>query len=129
MPLQPTPLASSDAARRRMRSTPREGTQAELKLRTHLWSRGLRYRVQFRVTGLPRCRVDIAFPRAHLAIFVDGCFWHRCPEHYSMPRANGSWWREKLERNVRRDTETTERLRALGWSVMRIWEHEDPEIA
>lgn len=112
-----------------MRSTPREDTRAELTLRSRLWSRGLRFRVQFRVAELPRRRIDIAFPRARLAIFVDGCFWHRCPEHYSLPRANGAWWREKLERNVSRDIETTERLKALGWSVIRIWEHEDPELA
>jgi len=126
---QPTPPASSDAARRRMRSTPKEGTRTEMKLRSRLWARGLRFRVQFRIADLPRCRVDIAFPRAHLAVFVDGCFWHRCPEHYSLPRANGAWWRQKLERNVSRDIETTERLKALGWSVMRIWEHEETDLA
>src|SRR4051794_9124885 len=129
MPLPPTPPASSEAARRRMRSTPRTGTRAELGIRSRLWARGLRYRVQFRVKGLPRCRIDIAFPGARLAVFVDGCFWHRCPEHNSMPRANGIWWKEKLEKNVLRDAATTERLKELGWSVMRIWEHEDPDMA
>jgi DNA mismatch endonuclease, patch repair protein len=112
-----------------MRSTRREGTRAELELRGRLWSQGLRFRVQYSVAGLPRRRIDIAFPRARLAIFVDGCFWHRCPEHYSLPHANGTWWREKLERNVQRDIETRERLTVLGWSVMRVWEHEDPEVA
>lgn len=127
--MAPSPPASSDAAGHRMRSTPKEGTRAELAIRRRLWSRGQRFRVQFRVPGLPRRRIDIAFPRVRLAVFVDGCFWHRCPEHYSMPRANKIWWQDKLERNVIRDAETTEHLKMLGWSVVRIWEHETPELA
>ena len=129
MDLRKTPVASSEAAQRRLQATPRRDTNAERLLRKALWSRGLRFRVQFREPALPRNRIDIAFLGPRVAVFVDGCFWHRCPEHHSMPRANGLWWQEKLERNVARDAETTARLQSLGWIVVRIWEHEDPAEA
>jgi DNA mismatch endonuclease (patch repair protein) len=70
--------------------------------------------------------VDIAFPRVHLAVFVDGCFWHSCPLHGSMPKANAEYWSPKLARNVERDRETTTRLGLAGWVVARFWEHESP---
>jgi DNA mismatch endonuclease (patch repair protein) len=73
-----------------------------------------------------RRKVDIVFPTERLAVFVDGCFWHSCPEHATYPRANGHWWAAKLARNVERDRETDRRLAAEGWTVLRIWEHEDP---
>jgi DNA mismatch endonuclease (patch repair protein) len=76
-----------------------------------------------------RSRADVVFPAARLAVFVDGCFWHGCPEHRTLPRANGSWWMQKLEANSRRDLETTARLEACGWTVVRVWEHENPEVA
>lgn len=69
------------------------------------------------------------FTRARVAVFVDGCFWHRCPEHGTWPAANAAWWRAKLERNVARDSETDSLLGHDGWAVIRIWEHEDPLIA
>ena len=69
---------------------------------------------------------DFVFPKAKLAVFLDGCFWHCCPEHGTRPKANADWWVEKLERNVQRDRETDAELRAAGWIVVRIWEHEDP---
>ena len=68
---------------------------------------------------------DFAFPKAKLAVFVDGCFWHRCPEHGVLPKANRDWWREKLDRNVSRDRLKDEELVALGWSVVHVWEHEE----
>jgi DNA mismatch endonuclease (patch repair protein) len=64
------------------------------------------------------------FSRVRLAVFVDGCFWHRCPEHGSDPRANGAWWRKKLDDNVARDRRNDAALRAAGWTVLRAWEHE-----
>lgn len=72
-----------------------------------------------------RTRPDIVFTRARVAVFVDGCFWHRCPEHGSSPKSNADWWRRKLDANVRRDRTTDEALAEAGWMVLRIWEHED----
>jgi DNA mismatch endonuclease (patch repair protein) len=94
-------------------------------LRKALFAHGLRYRLNFAVPDMPRRTIDIAFPRARVAVFVDGCFWHMCPSHATWPKSNAGWWRAKLEKNVKRDQETTEHLEALGWSVLRIWEHED----
>ena len=71
-----------------------------------------------------RSRPDIVFARAKVAVFVDGCFWHRCPEHGSIPTNNHEWWADKLQANVDRDTRTTVALEAEGWTVLRIWEHE-----
>ncbi len=108
-----------------MKRQQRRDTAAELAIRRVLWSLGLRYRVHYPATS-GRRRVDIAFTRTRVAVFVDGCFWHCCPEHGTRPKANADWWAEKLERNVRRDRETDAELRAAGWIVVRIWEHEDP---
>ena len=77
------------------------------------------------VSGL-RCRPDIIFTRARVAVFVDGCFWHSCPEHGTRPAANGDWWGRKLAANVDRDRRNDRSLSAAGWKVVRIWEHEDP---
>lgn len=101
----------------------REATEPELAVRRELHRRGLRYRVQYRVEGLPRRRVDIAFPRKRLAVFVDGCFWHGCPEHCVIPKSNRDWWLWKFDSNARRDADTDQRLADLDWSVVRIWEH------
>jgi len=108
-----------------MKNQRRRDTKPEAALRSELWRRGLRYRVDVKVVGRRR-RVDIAFTRARVAVFVDGCFWHRCPEHGSIPKANRAWWTEKLEANERRDRNTDTELIAAGWLVIRIWEHEDP---
>jgi len=75
---------------------------------------------------MPRRTIDIAFPGAKVAVFLDGCFWHGCPQHATRPKANADWWRDKLERNKSRDRETTLRLEEVGWTVIRCWEHEDP---
>ena len=104
-------------------------TAAEWSLRRLLHARGLRYRVDAVLPGLPRRRADILFPRQKLAVFVDGCFWHGCPEHKTAPKTNAAWWATKLARNVERDRETDAHLVELGWTVLRIWEHEDPERA
>jgi len=112
-----------------MANFPRGETRPELALRRALHSRGLRYRVHLPVPGAPRRRIDVAFTRARLAIFVDGCFWHGCPEHGRVPSRNGDWWRWKLRRNMERDAETTALLQANGWTVVRVWEHEDVAVA
>jgi DNA mismatch endonuclease (patch repair protein) len=102
-------------------------TAQELAVRRLLYSRGLRYRVNVPVPGMARRTADIAFKGPRVAVFLDGCFWHGCPEHGTSPKANGEWWRTKLDRNIARDLETTEHLSALGWTVLRFWEHEDVE--
>jgi len=90
----------------------------------------LRFRKDLRVDLEHRkVRVDVAFPSAQVAVFVDGCFWHCCPEHGTQPRANESYWSEKLRRNVERDRLVDEALAGAGWSVLRIWEHEASEEA
>ncbi|MGV9673360.1 very short patch repair endonuclease [Gordonia sp. NPDC003504] len=100
-------------------------TEPEMLIRRELHRRGLRYRVDAPLPGLPRRRADILFPRAKLAVFVDGCFWHGCPEHKTTPTNNGDWWAVKFARNIKRDRETDAHLRFLGWTVLRVWEHED----
>ena len=104
-------------------------TDPELRLRRVLHSRGLRYRIHRRPLPALRCRPDIVFGPARLAVFVDGCFWHGCPIHASWPKANGRWWRDKIQRNRDRDAATTSALAANGWFVLRFWEHEDPVVA
>lgn len=73
--------------------------------------------------------MDISFSRARLAVFIDGCFWHGCPDHGTFPRANGAWWHDKIIRNQLRDKQTGDHLQALGWTVIRIWSHEPPAHA
>ncbi|MET8097053.1 very short patch repair endonuclease [Streptomyces sp. NPDC005236] len=102
-------------------------TKAELVVRRLLHAAGLRYRVEYPVPGMARRRIDVAFTRAKVAVLIDGCFWHGCPEHATQPKSNAEWWRQKLDRNMARDLETTEHLTALGWTVLRFWEHEAPE--
>jgi DNA mismatch endonuclease (patch repair protein) len=113
-----------------MQANRRRDTKPELQLRSTLHRRGLRYRCDVRL-DLPgiRVRPDIVFRRQRVTVFVDGCFWHGCPEHGSAPRANGDYWRAKLEGNRRRDARTDAALVAAGWTVVRIWEHEDVDDA
>lgn len=93
-----------------------------------LHANGLRYRVQVPVPGNSRRRIDIAFMRAKIAVFVDGCFWHGCPQHGTRPLANREWWDWKIDRNKARDQDTDRTLEAQGWIVVRVWEHEDPRV-
>jgi DNA mismatch endonuclease (patch repair protein) len=113
-----------------MQRAPRRETTPELRLRRELHRRGLRYRVNMRIVpGTGRRTVDIVFPRAHVAVFVDGCFWHGCRDHGRRPQSNEWYWSPKIERNMVRDRDTTARLEAAGWAVVRVWEHEDPTEA
>jgi DNA mismatch endonuclease (patch repair protein) len=99
-----------------------------MAVRRELHRRGRRYFVQRAV--LPgRRRADLVFPRAKVAVYVDGCFWHSCPEHATKPKTNAAWWRDKLARNVERDRKTDQDLGDAGWEVVRVWEHEDPSAA
>lgn len=103
----------------------RVGTAPEIALRSELHRRGLRYFVdRAPLKGLRR-RADLVFPRRKVAVYVDGCFWHSCPEHATHPKNNAQWWAEKLAGNVARDRDTDTRLIAAGWVVVRIWEHEN----
>lgn len=124
-----TPLASSPGVSARMSAQRRLDTRPELALRRLLHASGCRYRVQWRTPLLPRRSIDVAFPGRRVAVFVDGCFWHGCPEHGTQPKANGVWWSAKLRRNRERDADTDQVLRDAGWTVLRIWEHEPPELA
>lgn len=96
-------------------------------MRGRLHARGWRYRVDFRLAPPLRVRADIVFSRAHIAIFIDGCFWHSCPSHGTAPKANAHYWEPKLARNVQRDREADHALAELGWRVLRFWEHEDAD--
>lgn len=118
----PAPL--SEAIRLKMVAQPSRDTKPELLLRRALHALGYRYRLNVRVPGAPRRSIDIAFPGRKLAIMVDGCYWHCCPEHGHTPKNNAQWWAEKLSNNTRRDVETTQLLEDAGWRVLRIWEHE-----
>lgn len=95
-------------------------TKPEVSLRQALWRLGLRYRVKSRLPGKP----DIVFPGAKTVVFVDGCFWHGCPDHFQQPQQNASFWRTKVERNRARDKQVGDELVASGWRVLRVWEHE-----
>jgi len=102
-------------------------TAPELAVRRLLHSMGLRYRVNKRPIPTLRRTADILFTRAKLAVFIDGCYWHGCPEDYTAPKANASFWKEKVERNRERDAETNAVLAEHGWKVMRFWTHESPD--
>ncbi|MCX3063628.1 very short patch repair endonuclease [Streptomyces beihaiensis] len=118
---------SSAGVSARMSRQASKDTAAELAVRRLLHAAGLRYRVEYPVPGMARRRIDVAFTGVKVAVLIDGCFWHGCPEHATHPKANAEWWRKKLDRNMARDQETTEHLVAQGWTVLRFWEHEAPD--
>ncbi|WP_395307520.1 very short patch repair endonuclease [Mycobacterium sp. AMU20-3851] len=102
----------------------RRDTKPELLVRQTLHSRGIRYRVDAAPVAGVRCKADLLWRGLRLAVFIDGCFWHGCPEHATRPMANEMWWAEKLDGNVQRDRRTDLQLTNLGWTVLRFWEHE-----
>lgn len=120
------PPASSPQVLRRMQRMPRKDTAPEMALRRAIRSRGIGYRVDCRPEPSLRRKADIVFKSARVAVFVDGCFWHSCPKHRSVPKQNAGWWQTKLSGVIARDQDTARRLRELGWHVIRIWEHDDP---
>jgi DNA mismatch endonuclease (patch repair protein) len=124
------PPPSTARASAVMRRNRKRDTRPELLLRSALYRRGLRYRVQGRVSaGAVVVRPDLVFGSARTVVFVDGCFWHGCPEHGTLPRRNAWYWQPKIVRNQRRDALVNDALQLAGWSVVRVWEHEEPEAA
>lgn len=123
-----TPVASNDATRQRMRNTKRKDTKPEIALRSALHRLGFRFRVNVPINGSRR-RSDIVLASDRVVVYIEGCFWHGCPEHGSVPKRNRRWWIEKLAANHARDQETDADLTADGWLVLRFWEHDDPVAA
>jgi DNA mismatch endonuclease, patch repair protein len=119
----------SAATSARMAKVAQRDNANERRLRSELHKRGFRFRLHSQIVEGTRRTVDIAFIAARVAVFVDGCFWHGCPEHGSLPKNNAAWWQRKIEANVARDLDTTHRLEANGWRVLRIWEHESIDTA
>ena len=126
------PQPSSPASSSVMRGNRGRDTSPEMAVRSILHRRGRRFLKghTIRLGDRRWTQPDAVFTRARVVLFVDGCFWHRCPRHGTSPTANASYWRTKLDRNVARDRDTDLQLAALGWTVVRAWEHDDPvEIA
>jgi DNA mismatch endonuclease (patch repair protein) len=122
----PRLVPSSSDVSRRMAKVRQTGTDAELALRQEMYRIGLRYRIDYEVLRKPRRIADVAFPGRKIAVFVDGCFWHGCPEHATWPKQNAEFWRQKIEANRQRDADTNARLQALDWTALRFWSHESP---
>jgi DNA mismatch endonuclease (patch repair protein) len=108
-----------------MQSNRGRDTGIELKVRSALHRDGLRFRKHVRPLPWLRCNADVVFPREHLAVFIDGCYWHSCPVHATVPKTNADWWKAKLHRTRERDRLNAQELTAAGWHVLRVWEHED----
>jgi DNA mismatch endonuclease (patch repair protein) len=115
--------ASSAANRKTMQANRSRDTRLELAVRRVVHARGLRYRVAIRPVRTVRRSADLVFTRARVAVFLDGCFWHGCPEHFHMPATNPEYWGPKISANAARDAETDRLLVAEGWTVLRFWEH------
>ncbi len=121
------PKPSDASTAKRMQNQRQKDTACELAVRRLLYSYGLRYRIDCRPEkGIPR-RADIVVRPAKVAVFIDGCFWHGCPEHWKPPKRNETWWMNKIRINAVRDRETTLLLESAGWLVIRAWEHEEAE--
>ena len=126
----PAYVSPSAARSRNMAAVKRSNTKPEIALRHALHATGLRYRKDYPLRlGRKLIRPDIAFTRARVAVFVDGCFWHRCPRHGEVPATNVGFWSAKLEANEARDREQNRLLGDAGWLVVRIWEHEPLDAA
>jgi DNA mismatch endonuclease (patch repair protein) len=108
-----------------MRGNRKRDTRPEVAVRRAAHALGLRYRVASRPLPDRRWTADMVFPTARVAVFVDGCFWHGCPEHFKPPRTNPEYWTPKIARNRARDAQVDEALAVAGWTVVRAWEHED----
>lgn len=123
------PSPSSFAALKRMQAAKPRDTAPEKALRSALFRKGLRFRVDTRTIKELNRKADIVFRTAKVAVFVDGCFWHGCLIHGTQAKANAEFWRNKIKQNQERDLDTNEKLKKAGWKVIRVWEHENPEKA
>jgi DNA mismatch endonuclease (patch repair protein) len=103
-----------------MRQVKSRDTKPEMVLRKKLHAKGVRYRVHYTLDGKP----DFVIVSKKVVVFVDGCFWHKCPVCFRAPKSNTEYWKSKIERNLERDSKITSALEAKGWKVIRIWEHE-----
>jgi DNA mismatch endonuclease (patch repair protein) len=121
--------ASSPGNRASMRANKSRDTKPELALRQAVHARGMRYRVGIRPIPSLRRTADLVFTKARVAVFLDGCFWHGCPQHHTVAKTNATFWAEKVRRNRERDAETDRLLTEHGWVVIRVWEHDDPRQA
>lgn len=119
--------ASTPGVRRSMLGNRARDTKPELAIRRLVHAAGLRYRVDTRPLAQLNRRADMVFSRAKVAVFIDGCFWHGCPAHYTVAKSNATYWADKVARNRERDGETDRLLDEAGWTVIRAWEHEAPE--
>lgn len=126
----PYPEPADAAATRVGQGNRRTGTKPEVAVRSALHRLGLRFRKDSPIhAGRRTVRPDVVFTKARVAVFVDGCFWHGCPDHQVVPKANPNYWGPKLRRNVERDRETDAALAESAWAVVRVWEHEDVDLA
>jgi DNA mismatch endonuclease, patch repair protein len=123
------PWASSIDVTAAMRGNRSRDTRPELALRSRLHALGLRYRVAVRPIPSIRRTADVVFTRPRVAVFVDGCYWHGCAQHHRPAKKNVEFWTQKIDQNRKRDAETDQLLEQAGWSVVRVWEHEDPLLA
>lgn len=126
---EPASWATTPAIRASMQSNRSRDTAPEIALRSEVHRLGLRFRVATRPVRPLRRTADLVFPRARVAVFLDGCYWHGCSEHHRQPTLNSDYWSAKVQRNRERDAATDKSLAAAGWYVIRVWEHEDPRTA
>lgn len=110
-----------------MRGNRSRDTKPELAVRRLLHARGLRYRVNVRPLPSLRRTADVVFPRRRIAVFIDGCYWHGCPQHYIPSKSNSDYWTPKIAANEARDVETSRALSEAGWMALRYWSHMAPE--
>jgi DNA mismatch endonuclease (patch repair protein) len=118
------PTPNRETIRKVMQGNRGRDTKPELAVRRLVHARGLRYRVNARVEPDLRRTADLLFARRRIAVFVDGCYWHGCPEHFQPPKSNTEFWTSKIDRNRDRDAQTNDVLRRRGWTVLRFWTHE-----
>ena len=121
-------LKTSPEVSMRMSRQKREDTRPEIEIARACFSLGLRYRKNVKIQEV-KTIADLVFKKHKLIVFIDGCFWHGCPRHYRTPKTRSEWWDSKIQRNKLRDAQKTRKLRRLGWKVVRVWEHVEPEKA
>jgi DNA mismatch endonuclease (patch repair protein) len=126
----PYPEPVNEAATKIGKANRRTNTKPEVLIRSAVHQRGLRFRKDFLLrVGAVRVRPDMVFTRGKVAVFVDGCFWHSCPDHSTMPKRNVEYWLPKLQANIDRDRRADAALAAEGWQVVRVWEHDEVDSA